>query len=188
VPEIRATLPELPDAKRERFVAQYGLTEDHAKSLTSEIKVANFYEVVAGRASPKLAAVWIADVLKGELNYRDLTIESFDKEHMIEIVAMLDEKRITEDGAVQIIRALLDKKGSNPQEIIKAMALGKAEDGVVQKAVREAVKENAAAVADYRAGSERALNFIVGAVMKKTRGKADAGEVHRLVKEEVEKA
>jgi aspartyl-tRNA(Asn)/glutamyl-tRNA(Gln) amidotransferase subunit B len=58
----------------------------------------------------------------------------------------------------------------------------------VQKAVREAVKENAAAVADYRAGSERALNFIVGAVMKKTRGKADAGEVHRLVKEEVEKA
>ncbi|OPY50396.1 MAG: Aspartyl/glutamyl-tRNA(Asn/Gln) amidotransferase subunit B [Methanosaeta sp. PtaU1.Bin112] len=188
VPEIRATLPELPDAKRERFVAQYGLTEDHAKSLTSEIKVANFYEAVAGRASPKLAAVWIADVLKGELNYRDLTIESFEKEHMIEIVALLDGKNITEDGAVQIIRALLDKKGRNPREIIKALSLGKAEDGVVQKAVREAVTENAAAVADYRAGSERALNFIVGAVMKKTRGKADAGEVHRRVMEEVEKA
>ncbi len=57
----------------------------------------------------------------------------------------------------------------------------------MQKAVREAVAESAAAVADYRAGSERALNFIVGQVMKKTRGKADAGEVHRLVKAEVEK-
>ena len=54
--------------------------------------------------------------------------------------------------------------------------------------MREAVAESAAAVADYRAGSERALNFVVGLVMKKTRGKADAGEVHRLVKEEVEKA
>jgi len=56
-----------------------------------------------------------------------------------------------------------------------------------QKAGDEAVAESAAAVADYRAGSERALNFIVGQVMKKTRGKASAGEVHRLVKEEVEK-
>ena len=57
----------------------------------------------------------------------------------------------------------------------------------MQKAVREAVAESAAAVADYRAGSERALNFIVGLVMKKTRGKASPGEVHKLVKEEVEK-
>jgi aspartyl-tRNA(Asn)/glutamyl-tRNA(Gln) amidotransferase subunit B len=62
------------------------------------------------------------------------------------------------------------------------------EDDAVQKAVREAVAESAAAVADYKAGSEQALNFVVGLVMKKTRGKADAGEVHRLVKEEVEKA
>src|SRR5512136_327440 len=77
VPAIRAALPELPDARRERFVKQYGLADDHAKSLTSDIKVANFYEAVAKKADPKLAAVWIADVLKGELNYRDLGVESF---------------------------------------------------------------------------------------------------------------
>jgi len=58
----------------------------------------------------------------------------------------------------------------------------------VQKAVLEAVAESAAAVADYKAGSERALNFIVGKVMKKTRGKASAAEVHRLVREEVDRA
>ena len=188
VPAIRAALPELPDVKRERFVKQYGLADDHAKSLTSEIKLANFYEAVAARASPKLAAVWIADVLKGELNYRDLAIESFREEHMAEIVQMLEKSKISEDGAVQIIRELLDKKGGSPREIVLALGLCKAEDDAVQKAVREAVAESAAAVADYRAGSERALNFIVGLVMKKTRGKADAGEVHRLVKEEVEKA
>ena len=88
---------------------------------------------------------------------------------------------------MQIIRALLDKKGGSPGEIVKSLGLGKAEDDAVQKAVREAVAECSAAVVDYRAGSERALNFIVGQVMKKTRGKADAGEVHRLVKAEVEK-
>jgi len=188
VPAIKAALPELPDSKRERFVAQYGLSDDHAKSLTSEIKLANFYEAACQKAAPKLAAVWIADVLKGELNYRDLTIESFDVQHMIEIVQMLDEKRITDDGAVQIIRSLLDKKGSTPGEIVRALGLGKAEDDAVGRAVKEAVAESPAAVADYRAGSERALNFIVGKVMKKTRGQADAGEVHRLVKAEVDRA
>jgi len=187
VPAIKAALPELPDSKRERFVKEYCLADDHAKSLTSEIKVANFYEAVAAKASAKLAAVWIADVLKGELNYRDLGIESFREEHMAEIVNMLEACKITEDGAVEIIRTLLDKKCGSPAEIVVSKGLGKAEDDAVQKAVREAVAENAAAVADYRAGSERSLNFIVGQVMKKTRGKADPGEVHKLVKAEVEK-
>jgi aspartyl-tRNA(Asn)/glutamyl-tRNA(Gln) amidotransferase subunit B len=187
VPTIKATLPELPDAKRERFVKVYDLSDDHAKSLTSEIKVANFYEAVAAKAAPKMAAVWIADVLKGELNYRDLAIDNFREEHMAEVVQMMEQSKITEDGAVQIIRDLLDKKGGSPQEIFLSRGLVKAEDDAVQKAVREAVVENAAAIADYKAGSERALNFIVGQVMKKTRGKASPGEVHSLVKAAVEK-
>ena len=83
---------------------------------------------------------------------------------------------------------LRDNNGGTPGETVLALGLCKAEDDAMQKAVREAVAESAAAVADYKAVSERALNFVVGLVMKKTRGKADAGEVHRLVKEEVEKA
>ena len=188
VPGIRATLPELPDTKRERFVKQYALADDHAKSLTSDIKLANFYEAVVAKAAPKLAAVWIADVLKGELNYRNLGIDEFRPEHMVDIVQMLEQKKITEDGAVEIIRSILDKKGGSPEEIVQSMGLGKAGDDAVQKAVREAVAESPAAVADYKAGSQRALNFIVGLVMKKTRGKASPGEVHDLVKAEVEKS
>jgi aspartyl-tRNA(Asn)/glutamyl-tRNA(Gln) amidotransferase subunit B len=186
VPEVRASLPELPDSKRERFVEQYGISDDHAKSLTTEIKVADFYEAVASKSQPKLAAVWIADVLKGELNYRNLGIDSFRPEHMAEIVNLLSSDKVTEDGAVEIIRTILDKGGS-PGEIVKARGLGKAEDETVLKAVKEAVAESTAAVADYKAGSDRALNYIVGQVMKKTRGKADPGEVHKLVKEEVDR-
>ncbi len=186
VPAIKAVLPELPDAKRARFMSQYGMTDDHAKSLISEIKIANFYELVAARAPAKLAAVWIADVLKGELNYRDMGIERFSPEHMAEIVNMLAANKITEDGAVEILRTILDKGGS-PGEIVRAQSLGKAEDETVQKAVKEAVAECSAAVADYTKGSDRALNYIVGQVMKKTRGRAGPSDVHQLVKAEVDK-
>jgi aspartyl-tRNA(Asn)/glutamyl-tRNA(Gln) amidotransferase subunit B len=186
VPAVKAQLPELPDAKRERFVEQYGVTDDHAKSLTSEIKVANFYEAVAAKSPHKLAAVWVADVLKGELNYRDIGIDKFSPENMVEIVNMLSADKLTEDGAVEIIRTILDKGGS-PEEIVKSKGLGKVEDEAVMKAVKEAVAESSAAVADYKAGSEKALNYIVGQVMKKTRGRASPAEAHRLVKAEVDK-
>lgn len=186
VPKIKAELPELPDAKRQRFMAQYGLTDEHAKSLTTEIKIANFYEAVAIKAEPKMAAVWVADVLKGELNYRDLGIESFKPEDMASLVNMLFSGKITEDVAVQIIRIILDKGGS-PEEIVKIQGLGRAEDEAVAIAVREALTECQTAIADCKSGNPKAMNFIVGQVMKKTKGRAKPAEVHKLVKEAVEK-
>jgi aspartyl/glutamyl-tRNA(Asn/Gln) amidotransferase subunit B (EC 6.3.5.-) len=185
VPRVQEELPELPDAKRDRFRTQYGITDDHAKSLTSEIKVANFYERVAGKAPPKLAAVWVADVLKGELNYRDLSIENFHEDQMVEILKMLELEAITEKGAVEVVRQILDEGGS-PAEIVEARGLGKAEDDAVRVAVRAAVAECGPAVEDYRGGNEKAINFIVGQVMKKTRGRADPGEANRLVREAIE--
>ncbi|HRW83574.1 MAG TPA: Asp-tRNA(Asn)/Glu-tRNA(Gln) amidotransferase GatCAB subunit B, partial [Methanothrix sp.] len=182
VPRVEAELPELPDAKRERFVLEYGIADDHAKSLTSEIRVANFYEDVAKRASPRLAAVWIADVLKGELNYRDVTIDGFSPDHMVDILDMIEKGKITEKGAVEVIRTILDE-GGDPAAVVAAKGLVRAEDDKVLEAVRAAVEECGQAVADYRSGNEKAVNFIVGMVMKKTRGRADPGEANRLVKE-----
>ena len=186
VPAIKASLPELPDAKRDRFREQYGMTDDHAKSLTSDLKVANFYELVAAQAPPKLAAVWVADVLKGELNYRSVAVDSFKPDHMAEIVNMLDSGRVAEDAAVQIIRTILDKGGS-PGQIVSDLGLTRAGDDAVLRAVREAVAESVAAVEDFRGGNERALNYVIGLVMKKTKGRADPADVHRLVMEEVER-
>ncbi len=179
-PAIKETLPELPDARRMRFVEQYGITDDHAKALTSELKLAIFYEDVAKKVDPKLAAVWICDVLKGELNYRDLTIDAFKKEHILSIIELLVSKKITEDGAVDIIRTILDKGGS-PDEIIKEKGLAVVEGDIVETAALEAIKENPQAVADYKAGKEKALNSLVGAVMKKTKGRADARTVREVL-------
>jgi aspartyl-tRNA(Asn)/glutamyl-tRNA(Gln) amidotransferase subunit B len=186
VPAIKATLPELPDAKRERFQSQYGISDDHAKSLTSEIAVAEFYEIIASKVPAKVSAVWVADVLKGELNYRNRAIDSFSPDLMVEMLDLLCSGKISEDAAVTILRAVLDGEG-RPSQIVASKGLLKAGGDAVSAAVREAVSESEAAVLDYRKGNKRALNFIVGMVMKKTRGTADPTLVHRLVADEVER-
>ncbi|MCQ6962334.1 Asp-tRNA(Asn)/Glu-tRNA(Gln) amidotransferase subunit GatB [Methanolobus chelungpuianus] len=180
VPGILKALPELPDAKRERFISQYGIADMHARALTTEIRVANFYEEVASQVDPKTAAVWVADILKGELNYRDIGIDAFTVEDIVTVIGLVKEDKITEQSGVQIIRTVLDE-GGRPQDIVVSKGLLKVEDDIVAKAVEEAVAESPEAVADYLAGKEKSLNFIVGKVMQKTKGRADAREARERV-------
>ncbi len=179
-PGIKATLPELPDARRERFVSLYGITDDHAKSLTAEKRVADFYEQVAAEVDPKLAAVWIADVLKGELNYRDLGIDAFASANMVQLVKLLAGDKITEQSGVEVIRTILDE-GGTPDKVVAAKGLLKAGSDLVTTAVEEAITENPQAVADYQNGKQEAVNFLMGQVMKKTKGRADAREVREMI-------
>lgn len=184
VSEVMKLLPELPDAKRERFITQYAITEMHAKALTSDIKVANFFEEVAKEIEPKISASWVADVLKGELNYRELTVDAFGVEDMVNIIQMVLNDNITEKSAVELIRHILDY-GGKPDDIVKEKGLLKVKDDVVSKAVTETIQENEQAVNDYFAGKEKSLNYLVGQVMKKTRGRADAKEVRELLVDEL---
>ena len=183
---ILETLPELPDARRSRFISDYGMVDTHAKALTSDIRVADFYEEVASQVDPASAAVWVSDVFKGELNYRDLTITSFTVEDMVKIIELVVSGKITEKGAVEIIRNILDEGGS-PMDIVKEKGLLKVEGDVVDQAVEEVLKENPGALEDYFAGKEKSLNFLVGQVMKKTRGRADARSVREMMLEEIDK-
>ena len=196
-PGIAKTLPELPDARRERFVSQYGVTDDHAKSLTSEKQVADFYEDVVIKCSnyykpdesidyyieldiPSLVAVFIADKLKGELNYRDLNIDSFKVEDMIGLIKLIHENKITEQSGVEVIRTILDE-GGTPDEVVAAKGLLKAGSDLVTAAVEEVISENPGAVEDYQNGKQEAVNFLMGQVMKKTKGRADAKEVREMI-------
>ena len=183
---ILAMLPELPDAKRERFISQYGITDMHAKALTSEIRIADFYEQVAAKIEAKVAAAWVSDVLKGELNYRNLSVGSFTVDNMVAIIGMVTGNSITEKSAVDVIRTILDSdSGSTPLDIVKEKGLLRVEDDVVSKAVSEVINENGKAVLDYFEGKEQSLNFLVGQVMKKTRGRADARDVREIVLEKI---
>ena len=172
VPAIKETIPELPEAQRTRFLKDYGITGNHASALTLDPKLAVFFEDVSVAIDPKLSASWIVDVLKGELNYRDLGIGAFKTADMIEILTLFSDGVVTEKGAITVIRTILDE-GGTPAGIVSEKELAKAKEDVVTSAVDEVLSECTDAIADYRSGEAKALNYLVGQVMKKTRGRAD---------------
>jgi len=138
---------------------------------------------VAAQVEPALAATWVADYLKGELNYRDRDIrDAFGPDNMVYILGQFKSGAITDKGAVEVIRTLLDEGGA-PQDIIARRGLAKAEPDITRNACVQVIAENAAAIEDYRSGKAQALNYLVGMVMKKTRGRADPAEVNRLLRE-----
>jgi aspartyl-tRNA(Asn)/glutamyl-tRNA(Gln) amidotransferase subunit B len=181
--KAKIPIPELPDARRERFREEYHLGAETASKLTSRKAVADLFEEMADEYDAGLAATWVADNILGELNYRDLDVsdvaERFDEfERLIELVA---EDEITAKNADEVVlRQMLDES-RDPDEIVEREDLGKTTGGAVEAAVEEAIEENPDAVEDYHAGEGGALNFLVGQVMQKTGGSADPGQVNELL-------
>jgi aspartyl-tRNA(Asn)/glutamyl-tRNA(Gln) amidotransferase subunit B len=182
-------LPELPDARRERFMNQYGCSLEHARTLTGGLKLAEFYEAVAP-VDPSLAATWTADYLLGELNYRDFSIDAMPVSHFTELISLVKAETITDKSAVEVLRAILDqiKEGAPlemPSAVVSRLGLAKTAGDEIAQMVRAVIAENPQPVADYHAGKGPALNFLVGQVMKKCRGRADPGHLNALLHEEL---
>jgi aspartyl-tRNA(Asn)/glutamyl-tRNA(Gln) amidotransferase subunit B len=190
-------LPELPDARRERFIAEYGVSLNHARTLTGDLRLANFFEKVVTadkRGLAPLAATWIADTLIGELNYRDMSLDKVEPSAMTGLVLLLKAGTITDKSGIEVLRVLLDQRLKNepaetPDAVVKRLNLAKTagDSGAVAMSIEEAINENPKALEDYRAGKAGALNFLVGQVMKKTRGKSDPGELNRMLAEALKK-
>ena len=181
----RIEIPELPDARRERFRQEYNLSAEAADKLTSTKQVADLYEAVAGEFDPTLAATWVADELLGELNYRDMVITDIEDrlDDVTRLVELVAEDQITVKNAREVVlRRMLDE-GHDPDAIVDEEGLGKTGGDEVQAAVQQAIDENPDAVADYHAGESGALNFLVGQVMQATGGSADPGDVNELLRE-----
>ncbi len=181
------TIPELPSARRDRFEDEYDLNAEAASKLTSSRAVADFFEAMADRYDPEIAATWVADNLLGELNYRDMAIDDVDDrlEEFARLIELVEEGTITVKHAEEIIlREMLDE-GHGPDEIVDREGLGRADEDEVALAVREAIDENPGAVEDFHSGEDEALNYLVGQVMQKTNGGADPGTVHTYLREEL---
>jgi len=183
----KIAIPELPDARRERFREEYGLGEEAASKLTSTKQVADFYEDVAEAFDPDLAATWVADNLLGELNYRDMEVTDIEDrlDEVTRLVELVATDEITAKNAREtVLREMLDE-GRAPDEIAEAEGLGKTGDDELQQAVEAAIEENPDAVEDHENGEDGAINFLVGQVMQKTGGSADPGDVNQLLREEL---
>ena len=181
-------IPELPDARRERFRGEYGLDSESASKLTSTKQVADFYERLADRFDPDLAATWVADNLLGELHYRDMGITDVEDRlgEFTRLVELVEADEITVKNAEEIVlRRMLDD-GLAPDEIVDSEDLGKTDDDAVAAAVADAIEDNPEAVEDYHAGEDGALTFLVGQVMAETGGSADPGTVNELLRERLD--
>jgi len=183
-------LPELPDARRERFIAQYGCSLNHARTLTGELRLANFFERVVAPDTGlcSLAATWIADTLIGELNYRDMSIDALDPGSLTSLCQLVKSDTITDKSAIEVLRVMLDERRAaqtceTPEEIVTRLNLKKTsgDASALAAIIREVIAENAKAVEDYRAGKNGAMNFLVGCAMKKTRGRSDPKDLNREI-------
>ncbi|MDD1672910.1 MAG: Asp-tRNA(Asn)/Glu-tRNA(Gln) amidotransferase subunit GatB [Methanomicrobiales archaeon] len=178
-------LPELPSARKDRFMIQYGISLNHARTLTGDLRLADLYEKVA-RVDPVLTATWIADTLLGELYYRDIGIGDVPISQFIELLELLKKGSITGKGGVDVLRILLDEvAGKKPVEypsaIVERLNLGKTAGNEFLHLAKEVIANNPTAIEDYRKGKKGALNFLVGQLMKKTKGRADPRELGAIL-------
>ncbi|HJJ47128.1 MAG TPA: Asp-tRNA(Asn)/Glu-tRNA(Gln) amidotransferase subunit GatB [Methanocorpusculum sp.] len=182
-------LPELPDTRRDRFMKQYGIAVNHARTLTGDLKLAEFYEKISGTGA-SIAASWTADVLIGELNYRDMHISDVTRhaEQFAELIELVRDKKVTDKAGVDVLRVWLDAihkegKSENPAVIVERLDLTCEPRENFHDIVEAILGKNQKAVADHKAGKKGALNFIVGQVMKETKGKSEPREIHAMLAE-----
>lgn len=176
IDEWRKLLPELPDQKRERFVSDHGLPEYDAKVLCAQLPVANFFEAAVACGAPaKNASNWImTDVLRllGQTE-ADITDVPLTASAFAGLLKLVDDKTINMPIAKELLVELFEK-GGDPAEIVRARGLAQVSDtGAIEGFAREAVAANPKVVEDFRGGKKAALQFLVGQVMKLSKGKAN---------------
>jgi aspartyl-tRNA(Asn)/glutamyl-tRNA(Gln) amidotransferase subunit B len=185
VDDVRAGLPELPDAKAARFAREHGLSEYDAGVLTASRELAAYFEeVAAGAGSPKLAANWVMGDLSGFLNRDGLEIGASP----VTATALADMLKRIVDGtlsgklAKDVFEAMWTER-KPADAIIDAKALRQITDSAaIEQAIANVMVAHPGQLADYRAGKEKLFGFFVGQVMKATAGKANPAQLNELLK------
>ncbi len=191
VEAIRASLPELPAARRERFVRDYGLPDYDAGVLTASRELAEYYEAAAGAVPPpaaKLVANWVMGELTAALNRDGLDIGSsrVDAPALAGLVARIHDDTISGKIAKEVFEAMWAGEG-DADGIIEARGLKQITDaGALEAIVAEVIAAHPGQVAEYRDGKHKLMGFFVGQVMKRTQGKANPGQVNALIKAALE--
>jgi aspartyl-tRNA(Asn)/glutamyl-tRNA(Gln) amidotransferase subunit B len=188
--EIRRTIPELPDAKRRRFVERYKLSEYDAEVLTATQELAGYYEQVAVKASdPKQAANWVMVELLGALNAagRTLAESLVSPEALGGLLALIEDGTVSGKMAKSVFEQMF-AAGKSARQIVDELGLKQiTDDSQIREIIRKAIAGNPKQLEQYRAGKTTLFGFFVGQVMKETKGQANPQKVNELLKEELGK-
>jgi aspartyl-tRNA(Asn)/glutamyl-tRNA(Gln) amidotransferase subunit B len=183
---VGKTLPELPDAKRDRFMQVYGLSRYDASALTASRDLADFFErtVEAAGGEGKLSANWVMGELSGLLNKegRDISASPVSPERLGGMLQRIEDGTISGKIAKQVFEAMWNGEG-DADAIIEKKGLKQITDtGAIEKIVRDVLDANPKQVEQFKDGQEKLLGFFVGQVMKASQGKANPGEVNKILK------
>ena len=187
--EIRSKIPVLAHERKEKYIKEYGLSDYDAGVLTKDKKISDYFEeCVSLKCDPKSACNWITTRILGELNKsEENTIDDlFIRPNMIvELVTLVNDKKISSDQAKKVFTKMLEEK-LTPKEIVKKYDMEVIEDSsLIESLVNEVISENQKAIEDYHNGRTNMLDYLVGQVMKKSKGKANPVEAKSKMLERI---
>ena len=189
VERVKAEMPELPRAMAARFVAQYGLPEYDATTLTQSRAMAAYFEQAAqacGQA--KLASNWIMGEISRRLNVEEIGMEAVKvtSSQLATLISRIQDGTISNNAARQVFEALWNGEGQSADEVIDSQGLKQVTDtGAIEAMIDEVLAANQKSVDEFRAGKDKAFNALVGQVMKASKGKASPAQVNALLKKKL---
>ncbi len=188
IEQIRSELPELPEARRSRFIEQYQLSEYDARIMNGARELADFYEdavKTAGVGQAKIVANWVMGDLLGALNKaeKELADSPVTPTQLGGLVARIADNTISGKIAKVVFTEMMQGNGESADDIISAKGLKQETDtGAIEAIIKEVLAANEKMVEEYRAGKEKAFNGLVGQIMKASKGKANPSQVNELLK------
>jgi len=184
VDDLKKSLPELPDKKKERFIKDYGLNAYEANVLVSEKEISDYYEEVAKLSDNKLAATWMMGDLFAMLNDKGLNISNspISAKDFAELVQAIKSGEISGRIAKEVFEIMIES-GDNPKKIIETKGLKQQSDPKeLEKMINEILAKNKDKVDQYKSGKEKLFGFFVGQVMKSSGGKANPQLTNEILK------
>lgn len=189
IERVKSEIPELPDERKKRYIEEYGLPEYDAGVITQSKDMSDFFqEAVDEGADPKQTSNWLMGEVNAYLNanlleMKDIALTPTALRKLIELI----EKGTISSKIAKKVFAELIEKGGDPEKIVKEKGLVQISDeGELKKIVDDVLANNTQSIEDYKNGKDKALGFLVGQVMKETKGKANPQLVNKLIKEGIE--
>jgi aspartyl-tRNA(Asn)/glutamyl-tRNA(Gln) amidotransferase subunit B len=189
--QVRATLPELPNEKRDRLISEMGLSKYDASVLTSSRELADYFESVlaaTGNKDPKQCANWVTGTLSGALNKAGLEITEspVSSEQLGSVLLRIQDNTISGKIAKQVFEAIWNGEGADADAVIESKGLKQVTDsGAIEAMIDEVIAANPQQLQQYRDGKEQLFGFFVGQVMKASKGKANPGQVNEILKQKL---
>ena len=184
IDDLKKSLPELPDKKKDRFIKDYGLNSYEANVLVSEKEISDYYEEVAKLSDKKLAATWMMGDLFAMLNDKGLNISRspISAKNLAELVQSIKSGEISGRIAKEVFEIMLES-GGNPKKIIESKGMKQQSNPKeLEKMIKEILAKNKDKVGQYKAGKEKLFGFFVGQVMKLSNGKANPQLTNEILK------